>query len=143
MSSALHLFVRLVHVLAMAIILGGAAFAWQAIRGGGSNPHRTMRRFEWAFWGAIGLLVATGVGNLGALGPPGPSTRWGTVLTVKLIAVFAFLLLSIVRSLAVLQLGDADGASETPAFDRLRTLYAGTVWWLVLTVALAEVLAHG
>jgi uncharacterized membrane protein len=143
MSNALHLFVRLVHVLAMAVILGGAAFVWQAARTDEFDSLRTMRRFEWVFWGAVGLLVATGVGNLGVLGPPGPSTHWGTVLTVRLVVVFVFLLLSIVRSLAVLRVRDRESASETPAFDRHRMLYAGTAWWLVLVVALAEVLAHG
>ncbi|WP_144901716.1 CopD family protein [Halobellus captivus] len=143
MSSSLHLVVRSIHVLGMAIALGGSVLAWQLLGSDDQDPIPSLRRFEWLFWGAIGLLVATGVGNLGTLGPPGPSTSWGAVLTAKLLVVFALVVGSAVRSLAVLRLQDRDRAASDHAHARLRTLYAGTAWSLVLVVALAEVLAHG
>lgn len=176
MASALHLVVRLVHVLGMAVLLGGAALAWDAFRGAGdhdasadapdgtdadgndadddsegagesgSGALRLAGHYEWVFWAAMGLLVVTGVGNLGALGPPGPGTRWGTVLTAKLLVVTAFVLGSFLRTLAVVDLrarastGPADGADGRRF---CRRAYAATAWSLVAVVALAEVLAHG
>ncbi|WP_336022192.1 CopD family protein [Halobellus salinisoli] len=143
MSSALHTLVRVVHVLGMAVVLGGAAAVWQTLRANDRTPVATLRRFESVFWVAIGLIVATGVGNLGALGPPGPSTRWGSVLTAKLFVVLGFVVLSIVRSLAVLRVRTRGQSVTDLASDRLRLLYANTVWVLVVVVVLAEVLAHG
>jgi len=143
MASALHLLVRLVHVLGMAVLLGGSVLTWQTLRADDRDPRPVLRRYEWLFWGALGVLIATGVGNLGALGPPGPTTRWGSVLTVKLLVVTGFVVLSGVRSLAVGRLDDDSGAIRAIARDRLRILYAATGWALGAIVALAEVLAHG
>ncbi|WP_049985807.1 hypothetical protein [Halobellus rufus] len=143
MSNALHLLVRLVHVLGMAAVLGGTVVGWQTLRAGSEVPLATVRRVEVVFWAAMGLLVATGVGNLGTLGPPGPSTRWGTVLTIKLSIVIGVVALSAVRSLAVLRLRAGESALPGVAFDRLRLLYASTAWGLIAVVALAEALAHG
>jgi hypothetical protein len=93
----------------------------------------------------MGLLVVTGVGNLGALGPPGPATRWGTVLTGKLLVVTAFVLGSFLRTLAVADLRRlSTGDAAAPRGRRFcRRAYAATAWTLVAVVALAEVLAHG
>jgi len=142
MASALHLLVRFAHVLGMAVLLGGVAFAWQLLRGDERDPVSTLRRYERLFWGAVGVMIATGVGNLGALGPPGPGTRWGAVLSGKLAVVIGFVVLSAVRSLAVERLAATD-AALAPVRGRLRALYAATGWGLVLIVGLAEVLAHG
>ncbi|MFD1597443.1 CopD family protein [Halobellus rarus] len=142
MAGALHLLVRLAHVLGMAVLLGGAVAAWQALRIGNRDPRPVLRRYEWLFWGALGVSIATGVGNLGTLGPPGPTTRWGSILTFKLLVVAGVVVLSAVRSLAVGRLGDS-GAVRSIARGRLRVLYAATGWALGAIVALAEVLAHG
>jgi uncharacterized membrane protein len=141
MPLALHLVVRLVHVLGMAALVGGSAATWYALRTDLPHSLRLATRFEWLFWASLGLMVVTGVGNLGTLGPPAPETRWGTILTVKLLVVLAVGLGSAVRSLAVGRLR-ARGA-DAAARGVLRRLYAATAWSLVLVVGLAEVLAHG
>lgn len=83
----LHLAVRAVHVLGMAILLGGAAFTWDVLR---TNPDASLRQvvdYEWVFWGTAGVMLVTGVGNLAAVGAPGPTARWGTVFLPKLLLV--------------------------------------------------------
>ena len=141
MSAALHLAVRLVHVLGMAALVGGSAATWYALRIDLPRSLRLATRFEWLFWASLGLMVVTGVGNLGTLGPPAPATRWGTVLTVKLVVVLAVGLGSAVRSLAVGRLRGRGTDAATRA--SLRRLYAATAWSLVLHGALAEVRANG
>ena len=135
--AVLHLLVRTVHVLGMVALLGGSAFAWYAIRSGDS-PSLPVR-YEWLFWGAMGAMLVTGVGNLGALGAPGPGTRWGTILTVKLAFVTAFVVGSALRTLVVVRLRER-GSTATGA---LRQLYGATTLALLVLVVLAEVLAHG
>ncbi|RDZ64813.1 hypothetical protein C5B90_00115 [Haloferax sp. Atlit-12N] len=154
MSAATSLLVRFVHVVGMALVFGGAAFAWATLRTGesggadadgstaslgDSTPLATT--YEWVFWAAMGAMVVTGVGNLGALGPPGPSGRWGTLLTAKLLAVTAFVLGSFVRTLIVLRLrrDHPVGAGRS----LLAKSYGATAGALLVLVALAEVLAHG
>lgn len=92
MSQSLHLAIRTVHVLAMALLVGGAAGLWAAARRTPDDLHALATGYEWLFWAALGVLVLTGVGNLGALGAPGPATRWGQVLLAKLALVTAFVL---------------------------------------------------
>ncbi|MFC6940838.1 CopD family protein [Salinirubellus sp. GCM10025818] len=124
----------------MVVLLGGSASAWNALR---SDPDPGLLvRYEWLFWGTTGAMLVTGVGNLGALGAPGPATRWGTVLTVKLALVLVFVVGSAVRTLAVERLAREDGALAA-ARAPLRRLYAATTVALLAVVVLAEVLAHG
>lgn len=138
--TALHLLVRTVHVLGMVALLGGSAFAWNALR---ADPDSVpLIQYEWLFWGTMGVMLVTGVGNLGALGAPGPATRWGTVLTVKLALVLALVVGSAVRTLVVERLHARDGVTPA-ACGPLRRLYAATALALLAVVALAEVLAHG
>lgn len=153
MAEVLSLAVRTVHVLAMAALLGGAVATWLVAREGLADPLAVAARYEWAFWGAVGVLVATGVGNLGALGPPGPGSAWGRTLTWKLGLVAAFVLGSLVRTLAVVRATGGAGvgdATATPAADAqseartfTRRAYALTAWAVLALVVLAEVLAHG
>jgi hypothetical protein len=150
-----HAVVRWLHLVAMAVLVGGAAMVWGSLRvgvgemeGDGEGKKDGDRSglavaatYEWLFWGALGVIVLTGVGNLGALAPfvPGPSTGWGTVFAVKLAAVGGLLVGSLVRTLGVLRWrtpGPTDG-------DRLRRTYVATTLYLVALVGLAEVLAHG
>lgn len=138
MADALHVAVRTLHVFGMVVLLGGAAAAWHLGRTAPRAVLSFARRYEWAFWGALGVLVVTGVGNLGALGAPGPGTRWGTVLLAKLGLVVAFVLGSVVRTLAVAQID-----RERPAPALVRRAYGATTTALVALVVLAEVLAHG
>lgn len=137
--SALHLLVRTVHVLGTVALLGGSAFTWNALR---VDPDSSLPvQYEWLFWGAMGAMLVTGVGNLGTLGAPGPATRWGTLLTVKLALVTVFVVGSAFRTLVVV--GLRRRVDATAASGPLRRLYAATTLVLLAVVGLAEVLAHG
>ncbi|WP_254543180.1 hypothetical protein [Halomarina pelagica] len=99
--------------------------------------------YERLFWGAAGVAVMTGVGNLGALAPglPPSDSAWGLALTVKLAGVLGLLLGSVPRTLLVARC-DAAGTVG----DGVRTLrrgYGATALYLTGVLALAEVLAHG
>jgi uncharacterized membrane protein len=161
--------VRWLHVVAAASILGGAGLAWWIVRDATrtGDPARTAavlsvaQGYEWGFWAAIGVIVATGVGNLGALAPtiPGPATDWGTVLSIKLALVLALLVGSVVRTLLAASL--PSGRTVRPPSERtgetapdslpvdarhlaiLRAAYALTAGWVLAIVGAAEVLAHG
>ena len=142
---ALHLAVRWAHVAAMATALGGALLVAAVVfsRRDERGSLVVALVYERLFWGAAGVLVMTGVGNLGAFGRAllEPGTGWGTALVVKLVAVGALLALSLPRSLMVLRLErlSADGTSIGAP---LRSIYGTTVGLLALVVLIAEVLAH-
>ncbi|MFB6184349.1 MAG: CopD family protein [Haloarculaceae archaeon] len=141
MAALLHLAVRILHVLGMVALLGGAAAVWYALRAGVGRPASLAVAYEWLFWVAIGVMVATGVGNLGAVGAPGPATRWGRVLTGKLLVVTALVAGSFVRTAAVQRIRERD--ADTTDRATLRRAYGATAGVLGVVVALAEVLAHG
>ena len=141
----LSLFVRWAHVAGMAAILGGALLVWwlslRRTRIGDGMVVQVAERYEWIFWGAIGLQVMTGIGNLGAFGDalPAPVSAWGTKLTVKLLAVLAFAVLSVPRTFVVATL-----AEEGRALPRLvPALYGATTAYVVLILGLAVWLTHG
>lgn len=138
MAALTSLFLRLVHVLGMALLVGGAAFTWYVIRDGTDALHIAVR-YEWVFWGALSVMLATGVGNLGSLGPPGPGTEWGHVLTLKLATLLVLTVGSFVRTLVVYELRNREDAPTAT----LRRVYAATTLVLLVVVAFAEVLAHG
>ena len=141
----LHLFVRSAHVAGMAAILGGSLLVWWlASRRSPLEDRliiRVAERYEWIFWGAIGLQVMTGVGNLGAFGNalPPPESAWGTRLTVKLAAVLLLALLSVPRTLAVNAISFED---KRPRLS-LAALYGGTTASAIGILGLAVWLAHG
>lgn len=144
MMALLHVLVRLIHVAGMGVLLGGAVLSSVGVRAGDDDPLGTAAAYEWLFWGAAGLVVLTGVGNLGALAPavPGSGTEWGLTFAVKLLGVAGLLVGSLVRTLAVARLR----AIDTPipgAGDRLSATYVATAGYLLVLVGLAEVLAHG
>jgi uncharacterized membrane protein len=140
MATTLHLAVRLVHVLAMAVLLGGSLAAWVLARNRGALTWFT--HYEWAFWVGLAVLAATGVGNLGAIGAPGPKTAWGRTFTWKLGAVTVLVLGSIVRSLGVLRIHAFEGRNSR-YYNFLQRSYILTTALLTAIVVLAEVLAHG
>ena len=138
--------IRTLHVLAMAVIVGGTTVLWYSYRSGAISSLGPARQFEWLFWGSVGVLVFTGVGNLGALGPPGPGTDWGRTLLVKLVVVVALVGGSVVRTLLLVQASDREGTSSERSPPLRRTLsraYGATAAVLLGVVVLAEVLAHG
>ncbi len=147
-----HLLVRGAHVIAAMLLVGGAVLAWAAwlgVRpgdGGAAAAARLAVRYEWLAWGALGVLVATGIGNLGVFGEalPAPDSRWGRALTVKLALVLLLLLLSAVRVLALVRAsGGSDEPRDARATRAVRRLYGATALLGVGVVAAAEVLAHG
>ena len=104
-----------------------------------------MRAFEWGSWASLGLVIATGVGNLAHFGDglPEPRSEWGKELTLKLGLVLAFLLFSAVRTLAVTTAANQPDASPAPrAQRRLGTLYGVTAASVGAIVAVAVALAH-
>jgi hypothetical protein len=138
----------------MGVVLGGATLTWWQLRRAGTTGGtpaaalETAAAYEQGFWTGAGVLVATGVGNLGSLAPylPGAGTRWGTALAAKLLLVVALLALSVVRTLVVhrfRRLGDEGTEVPESTADVLRIGYAATALSLGALVALAEVLAHG
>jgi hypothetical protein len=144
---------RYVHVASMALVLGGALLLCAlSVRPAPSQPEALQRlmlfaagRYELLFWLALGALVLTGVGNLGAFGAalPVESTAWGQKFAVKLSLVLLFVLLSLVRTLLVARLG-ALRADALPALPALfRTAYGGTLLFGLLILFLAVSLAHG
>jgi uncharacterized membrane protein len=138
--------VRWLHVLGAAVAVGGAVATWALLvhldrtelDGGGAVALSAAAVYEWLFWGALGLLVMTGVGNLGAFAPSLPRGRWGITLDRKLLVVVLVLVGSVVRTFAL------DRCRRGEVDPRLlRRGYAGTALALVVVVGLAEVLAHG
>ena len=149
-SHELHLLVRGIHLLAVAVLVGGAVLTWLVLsladdrrRESVKNALSVATSYEWLFWGAVAVVVATGVGNLGALAPgvPGPGTTWGGTFAVKLLVVVGLLAFSAARTV-LLQLVASRAAART-ATGPLETAYAITAGALAVTLALAEVLAHG
>lgn len=132
--------VRWLHVLGMAIVLGGSVVTWSLFRTPSESAVHVAERYEWLFWPSMGVIVATGVGNLGALAPaiPSPESRWGFVLTMKLLVVLFLLVFSVVRTVLVHRAAD-DGKPP----GTLRTSYGVTTGLLLVLLAFAEVLAHG
>jgi len=141
--TATHLFVRWLHLLAMGVALGGSVLAWGVSRvADAADPETRLavaRAYEVTFWGALGVLVMTGVGNLGALAPAIPRGQWGVAFFVKLGFLLVVLVGSAVRTATVRAASDA----TTPATTTLQRGYALTTLALVAVVALAAVMAHG
>ena len=138
----LALGIRWLHVAAMSVAFGGAFLvAWLSYR---TSPHHlieTAARYEQAFWAAAGVLVMTGVGNLGAFGENlfEPGTAWGTTFTAKLWLVAALIAISLPRSLIVALLAASE---RRPQLVDLRPVYTVTTAIFAVIVALAIVLAH-
>lgn len=148
----LSLLVRWVHVAAMALVLGGTLLVWaMSLRMGqlDSAEHGRLllglaERYERLFWLALGLLVMTGVGNLGAFGAalPGPTTAWGGRLGLKLVAVLVLFVFSLLRTLVVTRLSIAGEPGVARVARLFPALYGGTALAVAAIVLLAVALAH-
>jgi hypothetical protein len=138
----LALAIRWLHVAAMSLAFGGAFLVtWLSYRTTADRLIETAARYEQVFWAAAGVLVMTGIGNLGAFGASllEPGTAWGTTFVAKLWLVAALMAVSLPRSLVVALL-----ASETgPRRVDLRPLYTVTTALFAAIAALAIGLAHG
>jgi hypothetical protein len=167
MHDLLTILVRSAHTAGMALMLGGAALLWAVTTWDHTPVARSPNRlpglaaYERLFWLALGLQVMTGIGNLGALGLdlPGPGTPWGGRLLLKLLAVLAFALFSLVRTLVIARLGSAAGAAAASSLPGspggaaggphplaaarlLPALYGLTTLSLAAIMVLAVALAH-
>ncbi|WP_204959885.1 hypothetical protein [Salinigranum salinum] len=141
--------VRWLHVLAATVAVGGSVLTWVLLRidlGSPGPPDAppavvtVARTYEWLFWAAVGTLVMTGVGNLGAFAPTLPGGRWRTTLDVKLGLFVVVLVASVVRLRLLARLPP----SPDPATKwTLRRAYGATAVGLVALLTLAAVLAHG
>ncbi|WP_380681161.1 hypothetical protein [Salinigranum sp. GCM10025319] len=156
--------VRWLHVLAATVAVGGSVLTWVHLRveasdhdderidgdgngdgdGGlaldGGSALSVARGYEWLFWAAVGTLVMTGVGNLGAFAPTLPGGRWRTTLDAKLALLVVVLLGSAVRVLLLRRVRREPSVAATRV---LRRVYGVTAVGLVALLTLAEVLAHG
>jgi putative copper export protein len=142
-----HVAVRMVHVLAATILVGGslgmAVAGWATA---GQERRSALidaaARYEVAFWLAFAAIVSTGIGNLGAFGAglPGPETDWGRTFSLKLALVFVLLLFSAVRVLAVVRLRDLGATYRSEILARW---YAVSALLSAVIVAAAVWLAHG
>lgn len=144
--------IRWLHVASMAGLVGGAiliiALSLHVPAHGVERDGPLLsvaQTYEWLFWLAIGLLVMTGVGNLGAFGSavPAPETDWGGKLVFKLAAVGALALLSIVRTLLVVVLSMTTLRATRNQHTILRWAYTSTVLLAAAILAVAVSLAHG
>ena len=145
--------IRWTHVAAMAGLFGGAILVFglslQARFQNGREHDGVLlavaQTYEWVFWLAIGLLVMTGVGNLGSIGAAVPvrETTWGGKLVIKLVGVGAFTLLSLARTLLVVMLGVATERETNAQRAMLGWAYVISVALAAAIVAVAVSLAHG
>ena len=154
----LSFLIRWAHVGSMAFLLGGAILVWglssksDALDQGGHNRLLIFaaEKYEMFFWVAMGIQVITGIGNLGAFGAalPDASTAWGVKLTIKLLAVLIFFVLSLLRTFLFTRLSAClsaagNGTISMPLSKIFQGFYGGTVLALAAILILAVYLAHG
>src|SRR5690606_4189629 len=90
-------------------------------------------------WASLGVLVATGVGNLAVFEGDVAGGEWPAVLFSELGFVLVLLIVSAVRTFVIANLAMG---TEVHA-RRLGTWYGATAMLGLAIVVLAEVLAHG
>jgi len=146
--------VRFIHVGAVSFLLGGAlliAFLFLFLRSrpvsdaGDGVLLELLKVYEWAFWAAVVMVVITGLGNLARFGEglPESGSEWGQELTLKLLMVLTFLMVSLVRTFSVALVFLQEGGSELAfSFGVLPRLYSLTAALLVGLLASAVALAH-
>lgn len=137
-----HLLVRIVHVVTAAVVVGVPVTLAVILRVSPlpeviARVGGAVERLQWA---ALGVMVATGVGNLAAFGDglPAFDSRWGRTMAVKLAMVLGLLMVSAIRTFVV-----ASHSMLHTSPQRVADWYAITGAAAVLVVVVAEVLAHG
>jgi hypothetical protein len=146
----LSLIIRWIHVGAMAFAFGGAVWLWllhtrflgsETLDARGALTLTV--QYEFFFWGALGILIMTGVGNLGAFGAalPAPDSAWGGKFLLKMALVFVLIVFSLARTLFIARLHAAPPALSP--WRRLQMVYASTALLLAVIVFTAVSLAHG
>jgi uncharacterized membrane protein len=132
----LTLAVRVIHLLGVAVIVGGAALLAALAARRPDLAREAGRLYETWFWGAAALIAVTGVGNLGAFGSvPARGTPWGNLFAVKILLFLGFLALSMARTLLV-----ARGRAKARAYG---AAYGATAALAGAIATLGVALAHG
>jgi len=142
---------RYVHVASITLLAGGALLLTACAARAAAVPE--MRIFvsvavayEWIFWGAAGITVATGVSNLGLNGDGllGANTGWGTALSLKLALVLVRLAVSLIRSELVMRFQQRSHSGEPGTMPRpLAVLYGLTTAAIFGAAWIGLGLAHG
>ena len=145
--ASLTLLVRCLQILALAITLGGSLLIYyRSRRARGLDPELYQRRllalsarFERFFWLALGILVLTGFGGLGAFGTALPvlSSGWLLRLALALLGVGIFLLLAGLRTVMLVRLTMAGEDLSPQVLHLFPLVYGGTGLALVGLVLLA------
>ena len=145
------LLIRWIHVASVANLLGGAflllILAWREIGGATRETSRSIlvlaRTYEAVFWVTLGLIVATGIGNLGAFGTalPGTQSAWGVKFIIKMSVVTLLILFSIARSFFIVSL-DAHTTDFKSPFQFAQFCYGITAALMIAILFLAVSLAH-
>jgi hypothetical protein len=133
--------VRSVHVGSVSFILGGAILLLIVFTLHRSAPMsstevllKLMEAYEYGFWAAMGLIVATGVGNVAHFGDGLPG------LDFALAGVL--LALSAVRVLALHLVSSTPPGHRASAVARLEGLYGATAVTAIGAAGLAIAMAH-
>ena len=140
---------RLLHLLGMGILVGGALVLAMSAVGAADSQTRWLclaLRYERLFWPVLALQVLTGVGNIGTLGEavPGPATLWGGWLALKFIAIGLVVPLSLTRTVAVARLvAVSERALPARGMSMFGRMYLTSAALLAAVVYLAVRLAHG
>lgn len=141
MAVSQYVFVRAVHVLSGGFLFGGSALLYLAFHAEDAVSRSILAWFEALFWGVLGALVFTGLGNAAGFGVPPVETDRGSVLAAKFGVLAAVVVISVLRTSAVLTLGERD--QSTVSGRRLRKLYVLTALGLATIVLLAGVYVRG
>jgi len=132
--------VRYLHLISAAVLLGGAILLASS-----ETSLQLAAAYEQTFWVIVGLLMVTGISNLGLKGDGllGVDTQWGRVLLFKLTVVLFFLAGSFVRTTFVSRCVAASFATPLRAPRVLMMLYALTAVTMCGVLWLGLGLAHG
>jgi len=148
----MHFAVRWIHVFSMSLLVGGAALMYITCHLAKSEPliDRSLLRllygYEIVFWVAIGLMVMSGIGNLGTFGNalPNLQTAWGMKLLIKLILVVTLTLCALVRTFVVYRISLADVCNRSISWLQvMERFYVATLLLLAVILTFALGLAHG
>lgn len=144
--------VRSIHVGSVTFVLGGALLLVLIFYLNRSTPLsstdvllKLMEAYEYGFWAATGLIVATGIGNIAHFGDglPGVDSTWGGRFALKLALVGVLLALSAVRVLALhLVSGMPPELRSGARIANLQGLYGATAVIATGAGALAIAMAH-
>jgi len=141
---------RYVHVASITLLAGGALLLMTCAVRSSAPEMRTFAAvaaaYEWIFWAAAGITVASGVSNLGLKGEGllGAKTGWGTALSIKLALVLTLFVLSLVRSELVMLFTQLPQFSDPARITRpLAILYGLTTAAIFGAAWIGLGLAHG